>query len=232
MFVICCSVRYMNTFTYSRYRRTQQFSNGSRLKDSMRQFMASLSVEAYDMKIIKPQGDELSAMLGGSAAAAAAGTPWGSAAPAAAGLGTPAGGRRGAADHLDRVRQGYGAAASGAAGQGSPSRGSPLKGSRLGNAGAGSSEEEGSDLPGFNQGLIAAAACFLLRQAPADSAAVAAQAAQPGVIPVDPVSGLLACWLLRLCRPAVGVVSTCSVAERCTCIGCDMRGSSYMCDCA
>lgn len=68
-----CSVRYMNTFTYSRYRRTQQFSNGSRLKDSMRQFMASLSVEAYDMKIIKPQGDELSAMLGGSAAAAAAG---------------------------------------------------------------------------------------------------------------------------------------------------------------
>jgi hypothetical protein len=176
----------MNTFTYSRYRRTQQFSNGSRLKDSMRQFMASLSVEAYDMKIIKPQGDELSAMLGSSAAAAAAGTAWGSAG-AAAGLGTPAGARRGAGDHLDRVRQGYSAAASGATGQGSPSRGSPLKGSRLGNAGGGTAEEEGSDLPGFNQGLIAAAACFLLRQAPADSAAAAAQAAQPGVIPVDPV---------------------------------------------
>ncbi|WIA10179.1 hypothetical protein OEZ85_010383 [Tetradesmus obliquus] len=181
VYIALSSVRYMNTFTYSRYRRTQQFSNGSRLKDSMRQFMASLSVEAYDMKIIKPQGDELSAMLGGSAAAAAAGAAWGS----SAGLGTPAGGRRGGPDHLDRVRQGYGAAA-GASGQGSPSRGSPLKGSRLGNAGGAAAEEEASDLPGFNQGLIAAAACFLLRQAPADSAAAAAQALQPGVIPVDP----------------------------------------------
>jgi hypothetical protein len=190
----------MNTFTYSRFRRTQQFSNGSRLKDSMRQFMASLSVEAYDMKIIKPQGDELSAMLGGSAAAAAAGTAWGSSTTAAAGLGTPAaGGRRGAADHLDRVRQGYGVAASGPLGQGSPSRDSPTKGSRLGNARGGGGDEEGSDLPGFNQGLIAAAACFLLRQAPADSAAAAAQALQPGVIPVDPVSGFARyCWLFSV----------------------------------
>jgi hypothetical protein len=193
----------MNAFTYSRFRRTQQFSNGSRLKDSMRQFMASLSVEAYDMKIIKPQGDELSAMLGGSAAAAAAGTAWGSSAAAAgaAGFGMPAGGgRRGAADHLDRVRQGYGAAASGPSGQGSPRRGSPVKGSRLGNARGGGGDEEGSDLPGFNQGLIAAAACFLLRQAPAESAAAAAQAMQPGVIPVDPVSGFVSVMLDASCR--------------------------------
>jgi hypothetical protein len=60
-------VRYSNTFTYSRYKRTLQLSNGPRLKDSMRQFMASLSVEAYDLKVIKPQADEpLSSMLASS----------------------------------------------------------------------------------------------------------------------------------------------------------------------
>lgn len=64
---VTCSVRYSNTFTYSRYKRTLQLSNGPRLKDSMRQFMASLSVEAYDLKVIKPQADEsLSSMLASS----------------------------------------------------------------------------------------------------------------------------------------------------------------------
>jgi hypothetical protein len=56
--VLPCSVRYSNTFTYSRYKRSLQLSNGPRLKDSMRQYMASLSVEAYDLKIVKPQADE------------------------------------------------------------------------------------------------------------------------------------------------------------------------------
>lgn len=60
-------MRYSNTFTYSRYKRTLQLSNGPRLKDSMRQFMASLSVEAYDLKVVKPQADEpLSSMLSSS----------------------------------------------------------------------------------------------------------------------------------------------------------------------
>lgn len=146
----------------------------------MRQFMASLSVEAYDMKIIKPQGDELSAMLSGNAAAH--------------GCMTPAAAVRKAASHhpdqLDRVRQGCGPSGSGGLGLNSPSRGSPVKGSRLG-AAAAAQEDDGSDLPGFSQGLIAAAACFLLRQTPADgvAAAAAAQAAAPGVLPVDPVSG-------------------------------------------
>lgn len=46
-----CSVRYSNTFTYSRYKRTVQLSKGPRLKDSMRQFMEKLSVEAYDLQV-------------------------------------------------------------------------------------------------------------------------------------------------------------------------------------
>jgi len=52
--------------------------------------------------------------------------------------------------------------------------------------------EDGTDTPGFGQGLIAAAACFLLRQAPADAAPAAAAGAAVGAgaagqIPVDPV---------------------------------------------
>jgi hypothetical protein len=75
-------VRYSNTFTYSRFKRTQQLSSGPRLKDSMRQFMASLSVEAYDLQVIKPQaGEPLSAMLTGA--------QWGTAVTPVAG---PAGG--------------------------------------------------------------------------------------------------------------------------------------------
>jgi hypothetical protein len=77
-------VRYSNTFTYSRYKRTLQLSNGPRLKDSMRQFMTSLSVEAYDLKVVKPQADEaLSSMLSSSqwgglgAAVCQSPRPWG-----------------------------------------------------------------------------------------------------------------------------------------------------------
>lgn len=44
-------MRYSNTFTYSRYKRTVQLSKGPRLKDSMRQFMEKLSVEAYDLQV-------------------------------------------------------------------------------------------------------------------------------------------------------------------------------------
>lgn len=76
-------MRYSNTFTYTRYKRTLQLSNGPRLKDSMRQFMASLSVEAYDLKVVKPQADEpLSSMLSSSqwglgAAVCHSPGPWG-----------------------------------------------------------------------------------------------------------------------------------------------------------
>lgn len=60
-------MRYSNTFTYSRYKRSLQLSNGPRLKDSMRQFMTSLSVEAYDLKIVKPHaGEPISSMLSSS----------------------------------------------------------------------------------------------------------------------------------------------------------------------
>jgi hypothetical protein len=60
--------------------------------------------------------------------------------------------------------------------------------------------EDGTETPGFGQGLIAAAACFLLRQAPPEgTSAAAASSAGPlgaaaaaggvaGQIPVDPVS--------------------------------------------
>lgn len=62
-------------------------------------------------------------------------------------------------------------------------------------AGSGN-DEEGSGLPGFGQGLIAAAACFLLRQAPDDAApastgVVAAGGAKSDVIPIDPVSSVV-----------------------------------------
>jgi hypothetical protein len=65
-------VRYMNSFTYSRIRRTQILSGGTRIKDGMRQFMASLTVEAFDLKLLKPQADELAVLLANAAAAAAA----------------------------------------------------------------------------------------------------------------------------------------------------------------
>lgn len=61
-------VRYMNTFTYSRIKRTQVLSGGSRIKDGMRQFMASLTVEAFDLKVLKPQADELAGLLANAAA--------------------------------------------------------------------------------------------------------------------------------------------------------------------
>lgn len=198
-----CSVRYMNTFTYSRYKRTQQLSNGSRLKDSMRQFMASLTVEAYDLKIVKPQGGQLSAMLGDSTGFSGqhGATP--------SGLQTPPGGRRpgaaaatpGHADQVDRVRQTLDPktpprSGTGGSGMGSPSRGSPLKGQPRDRV---SSFEEDNDIPGFSQGLIAAAACFLLRQAPVEgsgeSGALASLAAT-AAIPVDPVRTILSASLL------------------------------------
>ncbi len=48
-------MRYANTFTYVRTTRTIQRSTGPRERDAMRQQMAALSVEAYDLKIFKPQ---------------------------------------------------------------------------------------------------------------------------------------------------------------------------------
>jgi hypothetical protein len=73
-------VRYSNTFTYSRFKRTQHLSSGPRLKDAMRQYMTSLSVEAYELQVVKPQASEpLACMLaqaqwglGSSASSAAA----------------------------------------------------------------------------------------------------------------------------------------------------------------
>jgi hypothetical protein len=65
-------------------------------------------------------------------------------------------------------------------------------------------------MPGFGQGLIAAAACFILKQAdaPPEAAAAMAGPAVAGQIPVDPVSLLSVsslCWV-DLCAlgPAVG----------------------------
>jgi hypothetical protein len=60
--------------------------------------------------------------------------------------------------------------------------------------------EDGTETPGFGQGLIAAAACFLLRQAPPEAASAAASGpagslaaaavAAAGQLSVDPVSHL------------------------------------------
>lgn len=176
----------MNTFTYSRCKRTQQFSNGARLKDSMRQYMANLSVEAYDLKIVKAQGDQLSSMLNSA-------VPSGLQDPTGAGSSggrKPAGTTPGLPDQVDRVRHMMdsktpprsGTAGSGA---GSPSRGSPLKGQ---SKDLGSNAEGDSGTPDFSKGLIAAAACFLLRQAPGEGSGGGVPPAAAGVAPVDPVS--------------------------------------------
>lgn len=57
-----CSIRYSNSFLYSRFKRLVQRSNGARERDAMRQHMASLSVEAYDLRVIKPEDEWAVAM--------------------------------------------------------------------------------------------------------------------------------------------------------------------------
>lgn len=62
---------------------------------------------------------------------------------------------------------------------------------------SGDGHEDGTETPGFGQGLIAAAACFLLRQAPPEGASAAAAAsagplvAAAGQVPIDPVGAMV-----------------------------------------
>eukprot|EP00775_Hariotina_reticulata_P010874 gene10874-11028_t len=194
--VALTGVRYMNTFTYSRIKRTQVLSGGSRIKDGMRQFMASLTVEAFDLKVLKPQADELAALLANAAAGSGAmgQGAWGSNGPMpeqpqAAGVGYGA-----AKDQLDRVRQQLEPRTPTRAGSSSAS---PLSASPIRAAiGTDRQRQETSkldedfatrDLPGFAQGLIIDAGCFLLRQVqPEAGSAPTAGWTSTAAIPVDP----------------------------------------------
>lgn len=85
-----------------------------------------------------------------------------------------------------------------------------------GGAGGSGAADDGTDTPGFGQGLIAAAACFLLRQETADAPAGALVAGQ---IPIDPVRARRECvgvglsWRchvllpLGVCRLAHGLLT-------------------------
>lgn len=111
-----------------------------------------------------------------------------------------------------------GAGAATPSGPGSPTR--MQRGAGAGAAAGGASAKPrddgngGSDLPGFSQGLIIAAACFLLRQAQPDAvgaAAAAATAALPAAgaaIPIDPVRGSSG-WLGWLAWLAAVLVLAC-----------------------
>lgn len=180
-------MRYANAFSYHRYKRTVKLSNGVRLKDSTRQRMESLSVEAYELRIARPplldqqptaQG---STMMHAGGAAAAFGVGGGSSSPTRSGSPLRPGSPlrhvvRGATQHASSSASAAAAFAVQAA----------------------ATDDDGAadDVPGFSQGLIATAACFLLRQTPADSASsMQAQqrcsvdeAAVGAPLPVDPVS--------------------------------------------
>lgn len=99
-----CSVRYANSFTYTPFQRQVMFSTGPRWKPSMRQHMASLSVEAFALHIVKPPPGSAAGMwgsqeVGGEAPLTPSGPPGaggggGGGAGGAGGKGTPAPGSR------------------------------------------------------------------------------------------------------------------------------------------
>ncbi|KIY92262.1 hypothetical protein MNEG_15701 [Monoraphidium neglectum] len=163
------SVRYTNSFTYTRFQRVVQSTIGPRVKDSMRQYMTrrarqgrwfDLAVEAYELRMVKPP-DEWAAALAG------------------AGGGGGGGGKK--QDPSDRLRELL------EQGPRTPPRGASAPGGRAagGPGGAAAADPE----PDFSSGLVFSAACFLLKQAPpdpSDGAAGAASAAGAGAAPGDP----------------------------------------------